>query len=389
MQGLHGMWAAGGVIVPFVIQPFLVDINCNWKTNSSWNTSESQRQSHVSKWNEYPDESSTISYYSSMNNMQSSELVNFSGMASKTQHDCKLDMQEIQRINYAFIVLACICFLVILFVAIVHIYSKQEHPNNQYTELKTKDKSVNSDKEASELHHHAHTPKQLHTGILILLTVIYTYLYKHLVNIPINFLATFTIKGLLWTEAEAGDITGLFFLMIMVGCWLGVAMAHVLSPCSILLSGHSVAIASFILLQFFPLWGDSIVVISMATAGLGLSVIAPSTILWLSEYTTITPFVSSMNMVGNSVGATLATVLAGYLIYIYGHMSMIYLLLAVSCVHFVWFGIMLLFAKWTKLKPHSTEDIELLKHSAHDIYCDQSTLLLRQSFDSSTDDDHH
>ena len=33
------MWAAGGVIVPFVIQPFLVNINVTKMENSRWNAS--------------------------------------------------------------------------------------------------------------------------------------------------------------------------------------------------------------------------------------------------------------------------------------------------------------------------------------------------------------
>ena len=352
LQALHGIWALGGFITPFIVAPFLTDIphHCLVDNDSNY--------PHTDGLN-----GSTTSYF------------NFSTFTSdadvnETLHACTEIgfRQEVERVWIAFLILSIIvCVIAVLILCLYFALRKHNKGGvilrveeiaveNEVSLLdKTACREVDGKQEKlvkskDEPKHYSLSRVKWYTFGLLTLVMIYNYFYYHLNCIPITFLATFTIKGLGWHTTQAANITSIFFLMIMIGRLLGAPVSYILSARSILILNHIIVILAFSLVQFIDKLGDTCLYVSMVMAGLGISTIAASTILFLSEHIPFTPSISALNMVGNTIGATIANLLGGYLFEKYGHMSIMYLLLVVSCVHCLWFVLVYMVAIYAKPK---------------------------------------
>ena len=79
----------------------------------------------------------------------------------------------------------------------------------------------------------------------------------------------------------------------------------------------------------FVLW------LSVAGAGLGISTIYASTILWISEYLAVTGTVGGIFLIGASCGLISGPPLAGMLFQQKSHMWMVYLSLMAAAIHII------------------------------------------------------
>lgn len=177
-----------------------------------------------------------------------------------------------------------------------------------------------------------------------MLLFLFYYAYQHVEALMGAFLSTFVVKGLGWSVRQGAVMTSVFFGAQAAGRALGVPVAFVLSPRTVLWVDLILLFVSELLLLFAAggeqLLGDAGLVIAVALAGVAHSTIFGSLMLYAAEHVPLTGLAASVCLVGSSTGKMAGYALTGYAFERLGHMYFVYIVVTASGIITLLFGVM-------------------------------------------------
>ncbi len=166
------------------------------------------------------------------------------------------------------------------------------------------------------------THKTFRTRLLIGGFVLF-FLYQPVEGSLSNFLAVFVVKGLGWPNGHGSLITSVFWTALGMGRGLSIPVAPFLSPTHMLMGSLGITFVGAALLIFSP-YHVTFVWVSAAVAGMGMGPFFAAGYVWLSQYISITGWVSSLFVAASAVAGIANPYIVGYLLDNYGHMSLPY-----------------------------------------------------------------
>ena len=129
----------------------------------------------------------------------------------------------------------------------------------------------------------------------------------------------------------------------------------------------SLTTIAFIVMLFSSVMPEYVLWISVAAAGLGMSTTFASTILWTSNYISISGSIGSLFLIGSSCGAMSAAPLTGFLFQDKSHMWVVYLSLMAALIHFLLFFVMVVFTKCHIKGIDKSKEVQGTQHDLNSI----------------------
>ncbi len=166
------------------------------------------------------------------------------------------------------------------------------------------------------------THKTFRTKLLIGGFVLF-FLYQPVEGSLSNFLAVFVVKGLGWPNGHGSLITSVFWAALGIARGLSIPVAPFLSETHMLMGSLGITFVGAALL-IFSSYHVTLVWVSAALTGMGMGPIFAAGYVWLSQYISITGWVSSLFVAALAVAGIANPYIVGYLLDNYGHMALPY-----------------------------------------------------------------
>ena len=302
MQGVHFVWSIGSTLAPFLVQPFLAEVedekvNDNWTDNSTYVmlTTQNQINNHT-----IPPLDNTVDY---------------------------------SFIRYAYMLVG---ILVIGSSSLFGVLFWLIGPSLLRQKKRHVVTKLVGDYSTSQ-------PRCYRFGFVSLMFV---FFFNFLITeaIPGAFLSSFVVKGFGWSVKQGAVITSAYWGAHGVGRMLGIPTAYFLPPRLMLNISMVMICGAYTLMVFAHDFGDVVVYVCVMLGGSGISTVFPSMLLWASKHIKITGFVSGVCLTGCSLGGIIGFSLVGYMFDQLGHMWMVYFVLLTSILSFVVFIILQVYA---------------------------------------------
>ena len=284
-QSLLGIWSLGLAITPFMVKPFLVELETEVITYSANISSETHN-------------------YTNSNQLMTSP-------------------EDMLRVRYGFIItgilvtLTSICFL-IPFILLGPTCTSPV-------------KATSSSKHMP--HNEARNKKSKH--VLLTLQTLGSMMFMVYFSVPVEFLTAFVIEGLKWDVQKGALMIGLFCATTVIGRIMGGLFGICVSISTQLLTTISLTTIGFILIHIGTIYSDILIWLAVAFTGFVSASVLGSIYLWTSVVMEMTPLVSASLLCGVGTGGVIGSAVTGYLFDHLSHMWMVYVPLCASVVHVV------------------------------------------------------
>ena len=194
----------------------------------------------------------------------------------------------------------------------------------------------------------------------VMLTLLFTWFlsYVAIESLPINFLATWALKSLHWPKYTGSLLTSTFCGLMGLGRIIGIFIAAFLSARQMLFICVTLTTISYVTLTAFYRIHATIVWVSLALAGLGISCSLATVILWTSSHITITGPVSAVFYAALSIGLIVIPIPTAYLFQEFSPDWLLYIILTAASLNLV---ILVLLEVFVRLYKSTTEQTEQLK----------------------------
>ena len=159
-----------------------------------------------------------------------------------------------------------------------------------------------------------------------------------------KLIATFVVKGLEWEKYKGTLATSLFYGVFGFARLVGIPLSAIFSPRNMIISDLVLMLVSSLLMSFAVHLHHAVGWVSIALLGFAIGPIFATAILWASRYILVTGTVTSVFLIGSSLGSMSIPALAGFLFEVLGHMCIPYVALGCSISIFVIYIIMQLIA---------------------------------------------
>ena len=338
LQGGHAIWSLGAAIGPFIIRPFLSELQYDGHSDAVVNNVSTL----INGWNTTHLLDGSIIQHSPDN-----QLVHH--QSPDGDHVNITNISDVMSVRFAYVTIGLIILIFgIPFFAIflANCFSNRKKSSDE------SDRSIKDGDETTTKGSPSSSCNPIRAIFLVMLSY-FTFLLVYIEGIPIAYYVTFCIKYLDWPVRQASLLMTIFFGAHFSGRVLGVPLSAYLAPRTMLIMNLFLSTTANVLLMFVNFF-PAIMWISAAMAGFGVSSTFPTIILWVSELIQVTGFVSSVLSVGASMGFFTAPLLVG-LMFDATPMSMVYILLIVSICLFLFFLLQLAFVFKFKhrLRPSS------------------------------------
>ena len=322
LQGAHSTWSLGAFIGPFIVGPFLVDLppKIGIETNTTSNL--------------------TIIMHET---------------SSPVSDDLKVNIDGIENVRYPYLIVGMIGCMVSTTYAIIFCFiksvNKQETNNSGGT-------------------NESGPPSGETSGFkipMLTLQFFFYFFYIWCESIPGGYIAAFVIEGLHWPVHKGPLLTSVFWGALGIGRILGAPMSVLFSPSTMIAFNIAVTTVAFLVMLFSSMMPEYVLWISVAAAGMGMSTTFASTILWTSNYITITGSIGSLSLIASSCGVMSAASLTGFLFQNMSHMWVVYLSLLAAIIHTVLFSVMGIFAKCHIIGINKSKELQGRQDNMNDI----------------------
>ena len=347
LQAAHAVWSLGATTAPFIVQPFLVNLQSTATLLSP--TDDGKSTSSVSDERQrtlYPIEESTTSIAPTRINHSENLLstwsdrvndiniqkraeaarLNLSGEnnsistgdndVSDSSTWSELTVEGLEYVCYAYVTIGLLVLLAGLAPAVTFVYTK-----SPLRQSNTNQKTTKSD-DGSKILRKTRTDEKYFKARLLCLVGLFYFFYMYGLSTPPSYLTSFVIKHLHWSIERGVLINSVFFGALFIGRILGIPVSAVVRPRPMVLSSVVVTLVAYLLLLLANIHGV-FVWMSAILSGLGLSVTFASTVLWISEHTTVTAGITAFMMLICSVGGMTGPLIVGRLFNI-APISMVY-----------------------------------------------------------------
>ena len=327
LQTLHAFLSLGAAIGPFVIKPFLIELN-----------------------NNVVEAVTTMGYYDNTtwllqllgNSSASQEIINGSQERVVNASYSAPMLHDVAKTRYAYLatgVIFLVCglpFIALFVYDNIRNCRKVKVKGIVDTDTEGKMPTVTSTDESQVANSHC-----LNTSFLLMLLG-FTFLQVWVEVVPIAYFFSFCIKQLHWPIFDASHLLSVFFWAHFFGRIAAIPLSAFLRPRTMLMTNLIVTVVAYhmlLLVNLFPF----IMWISAATAGFAVASSYPTMVLWTSEAIPVTGLVGSVMVVGFSVSYLTGPMLVGMLFGSYSPMWMVYILAIVSVLHILFFISQLIF----------------------------------------------
>ena len=283
-QGLHGLWAAGATMCPFIIIPFLSELPEDPIDNED---------------------------------LQNATLT--TGAPNDTTFGKLTDLiddDDIERIRYAFVLIGGLSIVLSTFAFVGYCLYPQFKPEKKRTQNE-EESDGKIDSKAFKI-------------IMLILQFLFYYLAIWCSFIIANFISTFVIKSLKWNAKYGSIMASVYRISQWLGKIAAIPMSYFISPGKMVFVDLIFASFACVLLLFIPIVSENIIWIGTALAGFSLSSMLPYMFLWVSSCIQMTGSIAALQIVAASFGMMTAGPLAGYVFQEYSHIWLIYLCLISS-----------------------------------------------------------
>ena len=320
MQVLHAMWSLGATVGPLIIQPFL--------------SSHSRTEFNLSTLN------------LTNRTIEDADVINRTYFRD-WNYTSLPESLAVTRVGYAYITLGAIAVVlsspmwIMLAIGPWKIFVKQR-----------KLLAKSSEKEAA--------PRRFFKCGMLTLLFFWFFTYIAAESLPINFLATWSLKSLHWPKYTGSLLTSTVFGSIGIGRIIGTPLAAFLSARQMLLSCVTLTTIGYAILALFYHLHAAVIWVSLALAGLGMSCSFGAVVMWASRHIKITGPVSAVFLTGNSVGKIISPIPTAYLFQEYSPDWLLYIILIAASLNLIIVVSLELLVKFGKRVPSEhTVDTEL------------------------------
>ncbi|ESN90068.1 hypothetical protein HELRODRAFT_182860 [Helobdella robusta] len=327
IQAIHLCWSFGGIVGPFIIKPFLCEVNHSYENfNKTLNESEIVFE-------------------------QDKILGNISTTC--------LDVIELATVRKAFIVVGLIVLSANIPFLIILLFNISKHKKLSLVRQKKNDVVIEDVTEEKiflgKPDVQTNRIEQILHLKLILLTFVFVFglLCYYIEGVTIAFITAFALKHLHWSVYQSSLILSIYFGAHFACRLLGVVVSAFLKPITILSITMTVATTAFLLMLAVNAL-PSILWVVVMLAGFGTGIIYPTNIIWVSENLLVTGKVSSVIVCGGSVGWITGPLIVGMLTSHYGQMCLVYFLVGSSSLFLILFILEALFIKVFGKKRHTS-----------------------------------
>lgn len=351
MLAIHFAYSAGGIVSPFVTEPFLAEKKYITKPN----TSEIQSRFNSSQLLDDPLANDSASYKTAtVRNqhhtgkllvglktstgstlLQNTLPLNFTPAILKEEANFTYEpMEDVlhryeqygkTNIQYSFLIAAALSLSASLPFLVLYLSSRRKkHRDDLVTQVSTDD-------DISVCKRPVCLPFKVKLFCLILLSCI-MFLYNAIEDNFTGLLMTFSITHLGWSKSHGSKATSLDWASFAVGRFVGIFLVRCIQTSSILTVSLMLLVLSFtgaliasMTLQTTLIWAF------VPLAGIAKSVVLPSVFSWTEEVILpVTGKISSLYLVTGSAGSMVTPLLFGYLMEEKGSIWYVYLLLGMS-----------------------------------------------------------
>ena len=359
MLAIHFAYSAGGIISPFVIEPFLARkeytntlISTNNKYNNGTNTGsviegihhqdveirnslfvsgKPLRSSYDAYSNSTLDSGDKMDKFNDTHyTFQTNSTHDYYNESAKYQHTYgETHIQMAFLIAGIMTILAAVPFLVLFLSA-----SK--------VRLKTSNHVIKNIPDGKSVSGNQSYYLSLNLKIVcIFLLSFILFLYSAIEDNFVSLLMTFSISNLSWSKASGTVATSLAWISFAIGRLIGIFLVRHIKTSNILTAYFILLIISFIGLLICSLTGKSFLIwVVVPLAGFSQSVILPAVFTWTEEkILPVSGKLSGLYLVVASAGSMVTPLLFGYLMEEYSSHWYVYLLLAMSLLSAISFFI--------------------------------------------------
>ena len=390
MLAIHFAFSAGGIISPFVAQPFLAEkvyttstnmtvpaSHANISNNGSINIFSGNKSDH----NFQHHDDSAIFNETSYNLTNTSQMQLYSLRETSTVGCLFLNIENERfpdqrmsfendvmtyntnygktNIQYSFLIAAVLSLSsAIPFLALYWTSgTKTTGDNSEKKDIAEADFVVC--KRPSRL------PFKLKLSCLSILSVI-MFMYNAVEDNFTGLLMTFSLSHLSWSKSRGTVATSLDWASFAFGRFIGIFLVRCIQT-STILTGHLVILVlSFIAFLIASVTSQTFLIwVFIPLVGFSKSVILPSVFSWTEE--TILPVtgkISSLYLVAGAAGSMVTPLLFGYLMEEKGSIWYIYLLLGMSVISFVAF-ILIRIIERVWIKPLVKTQVQDITETVH------------------------
>lgn len=317
-QALHGVWSVGAAVGPFLIKAFLVPIY---------------------------DQELACATAVPLYNYDYITISTSQSISSEPLSDCNitasLEPPDVERVRYGFAIIAAVnllaslSFYAIFFIQKPFCFTKRDnHLAKKNTDHKKEDTRYK----------------------IILLFMLYWFFFLYLwaEDLPGAFLSILAVKGLKWDVRLASVVTSVFWGCHCIGRLISIPISSRFSARQMLVTALVLTAISFLLMSLFAEEYDFVIVVTSGLAGLSMSCVFASCVLWASQYIWISGIAAGVVLIGASSGALTASPVAAYLSQTYSYMWIAYLPFLASVANIALYAGMQLFALCYPQKSEET-----------------------------------
>lgn len=329
LQAAHAVWSLAATIAPFVIRPFLIELDSSNSADNSLNsTTTDMNETRI-------------------------DNVTFSSAKPDTSTLPEEQLADIAVARFAYLAIGLmilctsILFLVLYFYQCFPIVVPRLRKNDANSGKSTRTKSQKQQKNCLMM-------------IFLFMLFMFYFLYIYIEGLPLAYFTAFAIKHLDWSVHYATLLMALFYGMHCAGRVVGVPLSIVLKPRTMVVMNLIITAVAYILLLFVNVY-EGVMWISAILAGFGMSSTFAAMVLWVSETVQITGRVASVLLVGGSVGGMTGPLIVGQLFDAVSPMWMVYILVIASLLHITLFLILFFFVgKWKAKLSDNLDEQEVV-----------------------------
>lgn len=254
------------------------------------------------------------------------------GSGSESDLNSTSDDCFVESVRYAYMLIGSFCILPTLgfgclFLAMSPSCFLKDKEGWQYTALPKSDETK------------YHNPKRsTNQRKWFAFLVIFHLLYPVIEGVFGTFIAVFVVKSLGWGVRQGATITAVFYGAICVGRLLGIPAARILAPQVMITVSLILACVAYMAMLFSSSMHYQVVYCTVIMAGIAVSTLVASKLLWVSQFLVLSGFVLGICQAAGSLGAIVIFPLVGYLFQNVNHIWLMYVVLTASLLQLFFFS---------------------------------------------------